>query len=686
MTLEGKCAYSNEPLRDMLGYSAEELTDMDVARLFFGDTAEDREALANVEGLAKGEATTETFEARLRHKDGHPVEVLITPTPISLAGREGFILIARSLSGQKAMEAALDDTRRQFGTMSDAIGLGVFRSAWGRRGTLLEANPAMRRILRLPLSVELSSIDWLDRIVDSEQREALVDRLNADKAIQDFPLGLRREDGGRAEVALYAVLVSGEDEQPLYCDGIVEDVTKKRRGVEEREALIAQLQTSLYFLQEPITKAVTPAVSVDMSETITRAATLMTKNRAGAVFVNAPDGELMGIATDHDFRARVVAEGISPDAPVRSIMTAPVASISSGAPIYDALLRMQARNIDHLAVMDESGKLMGIVRLRDLIHHQQSSPVVITDSIGRARSIEDINEAHARLPELVKAVVDSGAGTRYVNRIISGVSDGVLQRLVAMATDKLGPAPARFAFLALGSEGREEQTLLTDQDNALLYEDPPAEQAKEVSEYFLSMGTLVCDWLAEVGYEYCEGGVMAKNPRWNLPRSVWRQQFSHWIHNADPQELLELNMLFDFRCVHGEQQLARELRTWVFDQMESYPLFFLHFAQNALLYKPPISLLGNLQTTSSDEGVKALSLKEALMPVVNSARLYALRHRIDSTNTLDRLAELRDRGVITRELYEEMAARLRDPDAHQASPAGDRHRRETHAQQPSLPG
>lgn len=147
---------------------------------------------------------------------------------------------------------------------------------------------------------------------------------------------------------------------------------------------------------------------------------------------------------------------------------------------------------------------------------------------------------------------------------------------------------------------------------------------------------------------------MAKNPRWNQPRSVWRHQFAHWIHNADPQELLELNMLFDFRCINGEQQLARELRTWVFDQMEAYPLFFLHFAQNTLLYKPPLSLLGNLQASSSGEGPKALSLKEALMPVVNFARLYSLRHRIDSTNTLDRLSELQDRGVLSRDSYDQM--------------------------------
>jgi CBS domain-containing protein len=165
---------------------------------------------------------------------------------------------------------------------------------------------------------------------------------------------------------------------------------------------------------------------------------------------------------------------------------------------------------------------------------------------------------------------------------------------------------------------------------------------------------MVSDWLDEAGYSYCDGGVMAKNPRWNLSRSAWRQQFARWIHNANPQELLELNMLFDFRCVAGQDNLARELRNWVFDEMEAYPLFFIHFAQNALLYKPPVGLFGNLQTTSSDEGVKTISLKEALLPMVNFARLYALRHRIDSTNTLDRLAELRERGALSRETYEEI--------------------------------
>ncbi len=659
MTLDGKSTYFNQPLLDMLGYAPEELVGTDASDLFVSDTPADKEALAPLEALTQGatEDIPASFEARLRTKDGRAVETLLAPTPIELGGKTGYILIARSLSGQKAMAAALDETRRQFRNMSDVLSLGMFRSTWGRKASLVEVNPAMRGILQLPDTVDLVGTDWLDHIIDDDERDALVAKLNREKVVQDYHLAFRRPDGGRLDVSLFAVLIEDESGQVVYCDGILEDITTQRKGEEEREALIAQLQTSLFFLQEPLVRSITPALSLDMDQPISRAAALMTKNKTGALFVTAPDGdgELLGIVTDHDFRERVVAQGVTPDTHLRSIMTAPVATISAQAPIYEALLRMQERGVDYLAVLDDAGRLAGMIHLRDLVHYQRSSSVIITDSVRRARSVEDILEAQHRLPALVKAVVDSGADTRYLNRIISGVSDSVVQRLIAMAEEKLGPAPTRFSFLALGSEGREEQTLLTDQDNALLYEDPPAEQAEETAKYFLDMGTLVSDWLAQVGYAYCEGGVMAKNPRWNLSQSQWRDQFVYWIHNADPQELLELNMLFDFRAVSGEKQFARDLRSWVFEQMDAYPLFYLHFAQNVLLYKPPLSMLGNIQAHSATaDGRKAVSLKEALLPIVNFARLYALKHHIDSTNTLDRLGELKERGILSRETYEQI--------------------------------
>ncbi len=654
MALEGRCAYSNQPLLDMLGYTHEELAECEISSLFIGEDDDDREALAVLESLGREEPPPPPFEARLRGKDGSPVEVLLAATPISLAGKQGFILIARSLSGQKAMQAALDETRRRFRVMSDTVSLGVFRSTWGRRATLVEANPAMRRILRSAPSVDLLGADWLERIIDADERKELVARLNEDKAVEGFHLGLRREDGVRADVSLFAVLAEDPGGRTPFCDGILEDVTARRRGEKEREAVIAQLRTSLFYLQEPIRDAVTPAVTLDRSQSVSRAAAIMTKKRVGAVFVTDSDGALMGVVTDHDFRDRVVAAGLDPAAPVRSIMTAPVASVSAQAPVYEALLRMQEGQVDHLAVVDEAGELVGVVQLLDLVGYEQSSAVIITNSIRRAAGVEDVVAAHERLPGSVRAVIDSGAQVRYVNRIISSVSDATVQRLLAMATDQLGPAPVPFAFLALGSEGREEQTLVTDQDNAILYEDPSPEAAKEVEEYFLALGTLVCDWLDGVGYVFCEGGVMAKNPRWNLPVSTWRRQFADWIHNADPQALLELNMLFDFRCVGGEPALAQDLRTWVFDEMQAYPLFFVHFAQNALLYKPPVGLLGGIQAGSSGDSPKAVSTKEALLPVVNFARLYALKHRIEPTNTLDRLTELHERGVLSRESFEEV--------------------------------
>jgi len=655
MSFEGKCSYANKPLLDMLGYTSEKLADKEVSGLLLTESVNDRKAVEIIESLSKGDMAPSPFEARLRSKDGRPVEVLLAATPISLAGKTGFILIARSLSGQRAMEAALDETRRQFRTMSNAISLGVFRSSWGRKAALMDVNPAMRRIIGLAPTADLIGADWLDRIIDADARSALVARLNRDKVIEDYQVGLRREDGGRIDISLFAVLVDDADGRPRYCDGIFEDITEQRRAEEEREALIAQLQTSLFFLQEPIAKSVVPAVSLAMNQSISRAASLMTKSGTTAVFITGPEGEFVGILTDHDFRERVVASGLDLGSPVRSIMTSPVASITCHAVVYEALLRMQEKNIDHLAVVDDAGALVGIIRHRDLVRYQRSSSVIITDSISRAGSIDDIVEAYERLPELVSAVVDTGANVRYVNRIISSVSDAIVQRLLGLAMDELGPAPARFAFLTLGSGGREEQTLLADQDNALLYEDLPPEGADEAGEYFLALATRVCNGLDKVGYSFCEGGVMARNPRWNQPLSSWRAQFAYWIHNADPQELLELNMLFDFRSVNGEQELARDLRRWVFDQMEAYPLFFLHFAQNALLYKPPLGVFGNIQVASSGEGPKALSLKEAAIPIVNFARLYALKHRIDSTNTLDRLAELRERGVLGSETYEALA-------------------------------
>ena len=357
-------------------------------------------------------------------------------------------------------------------------------------------------------------------------------------------------------------------------------------------------------------------------------------------------------------------------------MSAPVATIIANAPIYEALLRMQERDVDHLAVMDEAGKLIGAVHLRDLARYQQSSSVIITDSIRRARSHRRHHRGSRPSARAWSRPSSTPAPTRATSTASCRVSPtpwcSVWSR---WPSSKLGPPPVRFAFLALGSEGREEQTLLTDQDNALLYDDPEPEQSKEVAEYFLNMGTLVCDWLDQVGYALLRGRHHGQEPAVEpaagglapavLPLDPQRRsRRSSWSSTCSSTSAAST----------ASSSSPATCAAWVFDQMEEYPLFFLHFAQNALLYKPPLTWSGNLQTTSSGDGAKTLSLKEALMPIVNFSRLYALRHRIDATNTLDRLSELYEKGVLSRETLRADGARLRDPDAHPAAPAGGGHR------------
>jgi CBS domain-containing protein len=286
--------------------------------------------------------------------------------------------------------------------------------------------------------------------------------------------------------------------------------------------------------------------------------------------------------------------------------------------------------------------------------HQYSS-AVITSEIQRARTVDEIKEARVRLPRLVKTLLESGARPRNINRAMTRMSDTIVERLLELAMGELGPAPCRFCYLALGSEGRGEQTLVTDQDSALIIEDLPGGQASQAEEYFLRMSELVTSWLNRVGYEYCQGGVMISNSKWRRPLAGWKKYFQQWVTGSTPEDLLKFNIFFDFRAVGSERDLPDELRNTVHKVISEHPPFFLHFAQNALLYKPPIGLLGKIVVDSGGGKPNTINIKDAMLSVVNFARLYSLKHRLVETNTLDRLRRLYELQVLRKSFYEEAA-------------------------------
>jgi PAS domain S-box-containing protein len=644
MLLEQRCTYANRTLLDLLDYRAESFALLDIHDILAdGELA--RSVTATLAAVLAGKDAPVRFEAVLRRRDGSSVDVLMAATRVSFGGREALIVNIHDMAGHKAIAEELGASRAQYRALAENINIGVFRAQLEGRAAFVELNPAGCRILGVDPGIAPAG-GLRDVLADADAGEQFFSRLHAEGSVRDMILQVCKADGGYATISFTAVVALGDAGQALFCDGIMEDISERRRNEAERESLISQLQTSLLFLNEPVRNSRLQLLSCAMDTSVAEAATLMAQHDYSAITITAAGGETIGIVTDHDLRKRVVAAGLDPRTPVFTIMSSPVVSIADSAPIYEAFLLMREKNTRHLAVRDSGDRIIGIVRNKEIVRLDRYSPVVLTREIQGAETLSDLVRCHERLAPLVGSLVDSGALPHNICRIVTAVSDAVAQRVLAMALEELGPAPARFAFVALGSEGREEQTLATDQDNAIIYEDPPAAQAAEVAAYFRRLGEQVCAALDRVGYAYCRGDVMACNPQWNQPLSVWKQAFSGWILEPAETELLKFSIFFDFRCIHGDTALTRELRRHVHAVLSDQQPFFLHLAMNTLHYRPPIGLFGQIRTGSAGASPHTFDVKGAMLPIVDFARLYALQHRIEETNTLDRLNQLRARGVL----------------------------------------
>jgi CBS domain-containing protein len=205
----------------------------------------------------------------------------------------------------------------------------------------------------------------------------------------------------------------------------------------------------------------------------------------------------------------------------------------------------------------------------------------------------------------------------------------------------------------MGSEGRKEQTLKTDQDNAIIYEDVPTGRNK-VRDYFLKFGEIACNLLNQAGYDYCQGDVMSKNPKWCQPLSVWKKYFSDWIHAAEPEDLLQASIFFDFRGGFGDLDFTGKLRKHLLGSLSGWSGFFWHLTENALHYKPPLGFFRNFVVEPKGAHRDAFDIKGAIMPIVDFARVYALKHRIEETNTWERIHRLRLKQVLSQKESEEL--------------------------------
>jgi CBS domain-containing protein len=409
------------------------------------------------------------------------------------------------------------------------------------------------------------------------------------------------------------------------------------------------------FFNQPLENVYTrDPVFCDADVSIQEAAVMMGRRRCSSIFVRNPDGDFIGIVTDNDLRKKVIGAGCDIRRPVAEIMSSPLVAIPARSPVFEVLMSMMQKNVKHLAVTDADGKVIGAVTISDLIAAQGQSAFFLLREIDTAGRIEDVTDKQSRLPRLIHNLINSGVKADSVARLVSTISDAILNKLIKIAMDDLGPPPARFVFLILGSEGRREQTLKTDQDNAILFEDQPSEFTESVRGYFLKFGEKVCSGLDQAGYAFCKGDVMAKNPQWCQPLSVWKEYFAKWIATVEPMALLQSNIFFDFRGGYGDMDLAAQLRRHLFASLAARPNFFRYLTETSLNMKPPLGFFRNFIVESKGEHRDAFDIKSSMTPIVNFARAYALYHGIEETNTQERLNRLFLKNVLSWQDYHEL--------------------------------
>lgn len=394
-------------------------------------------------------------------------------------------------------------------------------------------------------------------------------------------------------------------------------------------------------------------VAVGPDTPIQEAARVMTAQRVSALLI-MEQHRLVGILTDRDLRSRCLAEGLPADRPVSELMTRALHKIATDTPAFEALLTMTRLDIRHLPVMDHN-RVVGMISTTDLIHYQSTSALYLVGAVRRCDSVEALAQVSRELPELQVQLVAAGATAHQLGQAISAVTDAITRRLLELATGHLGPAPVPYAWVAGGSQGRREQTALSDQDNALVLDDACVPERD--GAYFEQLARFVNDGLAACGYRLCPGEIMASNPRWRQPLQAWRRTFRDWIAHADRKSaMLAVNFL-DLRVIHGEERLLAQLQADILPRIRDDKVFLAYLAANAVSTRPPLGFFRNFALISDGEHANTFDIKlRGILPALNLARLYALTAGLPEINTVERLHA----AVEAHALSAEGAANLED--------------------------
>tara|TARA_R110001583_G_C5646425_1_gene408321 strand:+ start:252 stop:2171 length:1920 start_codon:yes stop_codon:yes gene_type:complete len=397
-------------------------------------------------------------------------------------------------------------------------------------------------------------------------------------------------------------------------------------------------------------------VTCSKNETIQEAAQIMSLKRVGSILI-VENKNPIGIVTDKDLRLKI-ATGIVPiDKKITDIMSSPVITVHEKITTAEAQIAMLKHKITHLCITKDgtpNSELIGIMSEHDIVVLQGNNPSVLMKEIKRAKDVHTLKYIREKASNLLKSYIEQKIPIVFVSNIISEITDAITIKAIELSLNEMdSKPPAKFGWLALGSQGRKEQLLITDQDNALVFENVSKEDYAKTKTYFLLLSKKITHKLNVVGFEYCPAEMMASNPKWCLSLNEWNSQFNTWITKPSEKAIMMCTIFFDYNLIYGDNELVNKMSEFIFKSINSFEIFLNFLGRNSLINPPPLGFFRQFLVENDGNHKDQFDIKSrALMPLIDAARLISLSHNFkEENNTIARFKKIAEMEPQNKDLY-----------------------------------
>lgn len=635
LLLNSKISYANSYIQNLLRYSSEQLQHLDIHTLLASEQPIDLENIQNETRL----------EIDLIRKDNSKTGAVLTILPVRFADKEGLLLTFRDTSEQRSARLELEDIKKRYQDVSKYSNLGLFRLSLKQNKRLVEFNHNVLLILGYNSESELKKIPFTQILSGKSELKNILRELKEKQIVINRHISLKKKDNSVVEVRLNLTLSVNLNDEYLFCDGIIEPLSN---GLvpEEFNYFSFDIATLFSLNNQNVMEYSNPVISCPGDATILHAMEVMLQNNSSCVLLLL-DQKCIGIITQKDIVNRFIYSKMTFNSLASEFMSAPVVYIEENTTVEAAASILEKKKISHLVIKNLTGEPVGTIDRNKLFGVYINPVETITETIGNSANIPELKLIRERLPGLIRPLLNETGSALTLSKMISKFNDGITEKIIKNAIRELGQPPVPFAFISIGSAGREELVFNSDQDNAVIYEDNNAIPAETLQKYFLALSEKICRNLDETGLPLCKGGYMANNPKWCQPLGVWKDYFSDWIINAEPENILNISVFFDLRLVYGDNNLYKKLEDFVFDSLKGRTAFFYFLAQSVIGFKPPLNVFGNIVTETSKKNIEIVDVKSCLAPVVMFARIYSLHNNIRLKGTTERINALRTLNVLS---------------------------------------